>query len=203
MLSRCPDGAILLVDDHAMFRTGLRLILGPVVEACVLEAGSLSEALAFEQPVALILLDVQLPGVSGLEGLAALRQRWPNACVVMLSAQANAADVQRALNEGASYFLSKHASAAEICEVLEAAIAGAAPANNASISQADARPAKHGQLSPRLLMVLDLLCMGKSNKAMAAELGISENTVRNHVVALMRHFGADTRTQLVLLAKDD
>lgn len=199
MLSCCPDGAILLVDDHAMFRTGLRLILGPTVEGCLLEAGSLSEALAYEASVKLILLDVQLPGISGLEGLSALKQRWPNACVVMLSAQAKAEDVQRALAGGASCFLSKHASAPEICEVLDAAINGKTPAAGAQSSQPD----KQGRLSPRLLMVLDLLCMGKSNKAMATELGISENTVRNHVVSLMRHFGASTRTQLVLLATQD
>jgi DNA-binding NarL/FixJ family response regulator len=202
---------ILLIDDHALFRAGMQLILGDGAEklGLTLEAGSLQQALSLPHDIALVLLDIELPGLNGLEGLALLRRRWPKAALVMLSAHDNSANVKLALERGALAFVNKAASPQHIRRVVSQALRGqgemlqdSLPAAQDEAARAQETPSKStAALSVRQLDVLALLCEGMSNKAIANRLGLAENTVRNHLVAVMRHFDASTRTEVVMAAQ--
>lgn len=198
---------LMLVDDHVLFRTGMRLILGdgplPLVEP--LEASSIAEALTTPHNVDVVLLDIDLPGVSGMDGMALVKRRWPQAAIVMLTANDDPERVRQAAQRGAHAFVSKTASAEYIRRVVQQALAGklqlAAAAAPPDGVQTSATAPASAVLSARQLDVLTLMCEGMSNKAIAKRFNLSENTVRNHVVAVLRHFDANTRTEAVTLAQ--
>lgn len=198
---------LMLIDDHLLFRTGMRLILsdGPLPLSEPLEAGSIAEALTTPHAVDVVLLDVELPGISGMDGLALIKRRWPQAAIVMLTANDDPERVRQAMQRGAHAFVSKTASAEYIRRVVQHAMAGklqlAACALPQSLAQSSPAVPTPASLSARQLDVLALMCEGLSNKAIANRLHLSENTVRNHVVAVLRHFDANTRTEAVTLAQ--
>ena len=111
---------ILLVDDHALFRSGLRMVLAAgIAHVEVAEAASLEEALrtSMQEP-ALVLLDIQLHGLNGLEGIALVRRKWPQALVVILSSEVSPQKVRLAMERGAAAFVSKADPAAKILAVI-------------------------------------------------------------------------------------
>lgn len=117
---------LLLVDDHNLFRTGLRLIVQdhPRV-GTIAEAGSIAEACALQLADAdLVLLDIQLPGMSGLDGLRLLRQACPRARIVLVSASVAPDAIHEARARGADGFLPKSASAEDILEAISCALSG-------------------------------------------------------------------------------
>lgn len=200
--------AVLLVEDHTLFREGMRLLLGgsPLVRARILEAGSLVEALALPDEVDLVLLDIGLPGIDGIDGLLNVRQRWPQAAILMLSAHDRPELVRQALAKGACGFVSKTAQPLHICQEvrrwLDLPRGAAPPAPSAPLPGNDGEAAaQEALLTPRQYDVLRLLSQGLSNKAIAYQMQLSENTVRNHVVAIMRLFDAQTRTAAVMAAQ--
>ena len=198
---------LMLIDDHVLFRTGMRLILsdGPMPLGEPLEAGSIAEALTTPLAVDVVLLDVELPGISGMDGLALIKRRWPQAAIVMLTANDDPERVGQAMQRGAHAFVSKTASAEHIRRVVQQALAGKLQLAPSAVPQAAGLPkavvAISATLSARQLDVLALMCEGMSNKAIANRLFLSENTVRNHVVAVLRHFDASTRTEAVTIAQ--
>lgn len=200
---------VLLVEDHTLFREGMRLMLGssPLVRARILEAGNLADALALADAVDLVLLDIGLPGVGGIDGLLSLRQRWPQAAIVMLSAHDRPELVRQALSRGASGFVSKTAQPVHICQEVRRWLnqqhdpgEGGAPVVPRARADAGAASAEE-VLTPRQYDVLRLLAQGLSNKAIAYQMNLSENTIRNHVVAILRLFNAQTRTGAVMAAQ--
>lgn len=202
---------VLLVEDHTLFREGMRLMLGssPLVRARILEAGNLADALALADAVDLVLLDIGLPGVGGIDGLASVKQRWPQAAIVMLSAHDRPELVRQAMSRGASGFVSKTAQPVHICQEVrrwlnQAHGAGepmpAPEPDTADGAAPDAAPDEE-VLTPRQYEVLRLLAQGLSNKAIAYQMHLSENTIRNHVVAILRQFNAQTRTGAVVAAQ--
>lgn len=199
---------VLLIDDHALFRSGLRLVLKEgLPEAEVLEAASLEQALHLPiEPPDLVLLDIQLQGVNGIEGLGLLHRRWPRVPVVMLSSMATSDKVQLASSRGAIGFVSKGDSGdriiAVVREVLNASAAtgGDVPRLPAAPACATTVPAPP-RLTPRQCEVLDLLCQGHSNKVIARRLELSEYTVRGHVQAVMGVLGVTSRSQAVFVAR--
>lgn len=189
---------ILIIDDHAMFRSGLRMLIDahlPGME--VIEAGSLSEATANATATpGTVLLDIKLPGLNGVEGIALLRRKWPDVPVLVLSSQDDPDTVSQALSRGASGFVSKAETAERIVELLSAALEG-------RIEQArvvQGAPASV-RLTPRQLEVLELLSRGKSNKVIARDLSLSENTVRWHVQAILEQLQASSRSEAVFSAR--
>jgi DNA-binding NarL/FixJ family response regulator len=188
---------ILLIDDHALFRSGLRLVLlGGLPDAQVLEAESLEQAVHDTAgPPSLVLLDIQLKGVNGLEGLGLLKQRWPGAPVVMLSSIVEPETVRLALARGAAAFVSKAETADKIIAVIRQTLVGQTPA--AKESDNSQRP----RLTPRQCEVLDLLCEGLSNKMIAKRMELSEFTVRGHVQAVLSLLGAQSRSQATFAAR--
>ena len=192
---------LMLIDDHVLFRTGMRLILGdgPLPLGEPLEAGSIAEALTTPHAIDVVLLDVELPGISGIDGLALIKRRWPQAAIVMLTANDDPERMRQATQRGAHAFVSKTASAEHIRRVVQQALAGKLQLEATALPHAAAQPG--AALSARQLDVLALMCEGMSNKAIANRLFLSENTVRNHVVAVLRHFEASTRTEAVTIAQ--
>jgi len=200
---------LMLVDDHALFRTGLRMLLtaSDRVGKIVVEAGSINEALAYSGARAdVVLLDIQMPGLSGLDGVTVFKKHLPKVPIIILSAQADTITIGQAKLLGAAGFVPKAAAAEEIFRALEAVLAGKtyyfengaiAPAHSANIKAS----AEHPPLTARQLEVLEKLCLGLSNKRIAGQLGMTENTVRVHVAAILDSLGAGNRSQALLKAQ--
>ncbi|NWK79920.1 response regulator transcription factor [Aquitalea sp. LB_tupeE] len=187
---------LLLIDDHALFRTGLRLVLENNDKvADILEAGTVMDAIHQfgSTPVDIILLDIQLPGLNGLDGIAVLRRHFQSSRIIILSASPELASTTPDI----AGVLTKSASVEQIDHALERCLRGEVLAETAPV-----KPAGRGsQLTPRQLEVLSELCLGRSNKAIANSLGLSENTVRVHVAAILEQFGVYSRTEAVLEAQ--
>ena len=191
---------ILLIDDHALFRSGLRLIIESKFESVqVMEAGSLEQAL--EQPLMapdVILLDVRLPGLNGLESIGLLRRRWTQVPIIMLSSDASVGTMRQAHERGASAFVSKADKPETIAEALRTCLS-IAPSGPAAASTATSPLL--AELTPRQLEVLTFLSQGLPNKSIAKKLDISENTVRGHVQSLLGIFQASSRSEAVYIAR--
>lgn len=192
---------LLLIDDHTLFRTGLRLLLGDTLPTSdILEAGSVMEAVEQHGRTAidLILLDLQLPGLSGLEGTQVLHRHFPAARIIVVSGTTEAWTPEMATRYGVSGFLSKSATPeqieASIAQCLQAPLPHATP-------RAANRPSSPGPLTPRQLEVLHHLGLGRSNKVIARHLGLAENTVRVHVAAILAHLNVASRIEAVLEAQ--
>lgn len=191
---------ILLIDDHALFRCGLRMVLASgIPELEVAEASSLEEGLrvGMASP-ALVLLDIQLHGLNGLEGIALVKRKWPEAAVVILSSDAGPHNVRMALERGAAAFVSKADTADNILAVIEQLRRGE-PAS--AVAQAAAGDGSPQLLTPRQFEVLDLLCQGLPNKVIGRRLGLSENTVRGHVQAVLAALQVSSRSEAGFAAR--
>ncbi len=190
---------ILIVDDHALFRAGLRLLLGRLADDVrVFEAESVESGLALGErhgDLDLILLDVNFPGSHGLDGLAGFRRRFPASAVVLLSGTDAADAAAEGRARGAQGFIAKSVSAERMLEALRRVLDGELwfP------GEALARPAIY--LTPRQVDVLSCLGQGRSNKEIARNLGMSENTVRTHIAGIFRALGVNSRTEAAIAAR--
>jgi DNA-binding NarL/FixJ family response regulator len=201
----------LLVDDHALFREGLSLLMAHRFPGLRLaEVGTLEAALVhLSSPDAsrLVLLDLALPDSQGLDGLRRVREVAPSAVVVVLSADASAPTVLAALDAGAAGFIPKSADARALQAGLQAVLAGGVALPPAVLGGMVAPPsppltptAEPLGLSPRQADVLALLIEGRSNKLICRELGLSESTVKTHLASIFRKLDVGTRTQAVVAA---
>ncbi len=192
---------ILLVDDHALFRSGLRLVLQEgLAGVTVAEAASLEQAVQVgAQPPGLILLDIQLQGVNGLEGLGLVRRRWPGVPVVMLSSSDAPDVIALAFARGAAGFVSKADTSSKIIQVIQQMLEGP-PGEGATTVPRPPTQIKP-RLTPRQSEVLDLLCQGLSNKVIARQLVLSEFTVRGHVQAVLGQLGVTSRSEALFVAR--
>lgn len=193
--------SVLLIDDHAMFRSGLKMvIMAAIPDAQIHEAGSLREALADlpDAPGAMdaILLDINLHGLSGLEGIELLHHKWPRVPVLMLSSQSEPETVRLAMARGAAGFVSKADTADHIVQAIQAVLRGSCADSALSSELKNAR-----RLTPRQYEVLDLLHQGLSNKLVARQLSLSENTVRRHVQDILMFFDVGSRAEAVAAAR--
>ena len=193
---------ILVVDDHPLYREGmmgaLRAELGGVE---VLGAGTAEEGLevlAADPEVDLVLIDLRLPGMDGLSALAAYAARFPAVARLLVSGADEAALVRRAFAAGASGFLPKSMSVAEVSAAIRQVLAGGVYVPGATTVP----PAGPGaQLSLRQLEVLRLLGEGYTNKQIARALDITERTAKAHVAAIFEALAVDNRTQAVVAAQ--
>lgn len=197
---------LLLVDDHAMFRSGLRMLLAVGLPGVtLLEASSLEEALQLSSVPNLVLLDIKLQGLNGLECLPVFQRKWPQARVIMLSSMDDPKHMQLALSRGAVAFVSKADNADTIVSVIQHVLdKGHAPPEGAVSMQAPTR-ADDGAppivLTPRQAEVLNLLCQGLPSKTIGRRLNLTENTVRWHVQALLGLLNVTSRTEAVFVAR--
>ncbi len=171
-------------------------------------------AAAANPDIDLVLLDLALPGMSGLGLISALHQRFPSLPVVVLSAMEDPENVRHAIAAGAMGFVPKSAQTRVLIEVLQQvlegnvsvpSILGSAGLGGAAASGTTAAGTSTepdvALLTLRQLEVLSRLCQGKTNKQVATELGLSEKTVKAHVTAIFKVLGVVNRTQAVLVAR--
>lgn len=198
-----PPSRLLLIDDHAMFRAGLAVLLRMSVEGLqVDEADSVVEATSKSLPKPdLVLLDIVLKGLSGLEGMGPIRKRWPGVPIVMVSSDSEPQTIQQALLNGAWAFVPKENSADKVVQVVQQAL-------REVHSVAEVQP-KHpaaaeagASLTPRQLEVLDLLSKGMTNKAIGRKLALSENTVRWHVQSILALLRVTNRSEAAFAARN-
>ncbi|VTU39199.1 response regulator [Variovorax sp. PBL-E5] len=195
---------ILLIDDHALFRCGLRMVLAAgIADLETAEAASLDEAMRspIENP-SLVLLDIQLQGLNGLEGIALVKRKWPQALVVILSSDVAHKNVRLAMERGAAAFVSKAEPADRILGVIDQLRKGlpVASASTALAPPGEGDDARQ-RLTPRQSEVLDLVCQGLPNKVIGRRLNLSENTVRGHVQAVLSALQVSSRSEAGFAAR--
>jgi len=197
---------IMIVDDHAMFRTGVKMILMQVGEAAgISEACSIKEAFDFsESGVDLILLDIHMPGLNGIDGIKPIRDKFSKVPIIILSASSEINDMQKAKELGASGFMNKAALAEEMVSSINRVLGGKTCfPDDVDSAEYDSKASLSSTLTPRQIEVLIYLCEGKSNKLIARELEMSENTVRVHVSAILSALGAVNRSEAILIAQKE
>jgi len=188
---------IQLVDDHLIMRMGLRSLIETQPDMAVIAEASSGEAAPrqFErcQPD-VVLMDLRMPGISGVQTTAAIRQKHPNARVIVLTTFDHDEDIYRALQAGAAGYLLKNIDSHRLLETIRAVHTGRykLPADVAArLAQRMAAP----ELSPREREVLELIVKGRSNKEIGTDLGVAENTVKNHVKVVLEKLGVQDRVQ--------
>lgn len=202
---------ILLADDHVLFRKGLRALLETQDDFKVVEEaadGEQAADLAASHRPDVVILDINMPKLSGLEALARIKAAAPDTRVVMLTISDAGRDVFEAVKLGAHGYVLKNAAPEELFLVLrgvargEAAISGALAAK--ILQDIEARPAASAapaaRLSERENQVLRLVAQGLTNKDIASNLGIAENTVKNHLRNILDKLHLDNRVQLAAYA---
>jgi len=197
---------VLIVDDHAVVRAGLRRLLDAEADIeTVGEAPNAERAVfeALESKPDVVLMDVVMPGKTGIEGLPALLQAVPEAKVLMLSMQDDPQYVREAFEAGASGYVLKEAADTDVVEAVRAVAAGERyvhPALGARLVAADSeerRRAESDPLSDREREVLRLLALGHTNQEIAELLFISVRTAETHRAHIMQKLGLSTRAELV------
>ena len=218
---------VLVIDDHPLILSALQnVIQGMEKDVAVVGVGgarAAREALAADAGFDLVLLDLRLGDADGFELLIELRNGWPAIPVVVVSASDRSADVIRAIDLGAMGFVPKRASNETLTEALKVVMSGGIyvpPMTMGGVDSGAPGEAREGcigghawppgmdtlrptalanfKLTPRQTDVLGLLLRGQSNKLIARELDLSVETVKDHVAAVLRALGVNSRTQAVL-----
>lgn len=214
---------IILADDHALFRDALtHYIERSHPEARMIltrDFHGVMEAMALDSAVDLVMLDLRMPGMNGLQGLEKLKKSYPNVPVVLLSGVAERADVQDAMALGASGYFPKTLSGKNMMQAIQKVLQGekflpidyntnaVMPSHFSDARQGiatvanGAAPRTDIVLTPREKEVLGYLLRGVSNKEIAAALDLQVVTVKLHVRGVCRKLGAKNRTQAALLAQ--
>lgn len=205
---------ILLIDDHTLFRSGMRLLLKRQEDfQVVAEAADGIEGLkrARELQPDVILLDLNMPGLSGLEVLQILSQDIPDCAVIVLTVSEEGDELAQALRNGAQGYLVKNIDADVLVEGIRQAARGEAVIDHGMTaklvdqfrSQAAApasSEAQRNKLTAREMQVTQLLARGASNKVIARELDVSESTVKIHVQNVLKKLNLNSRVQIAVYA---
>ena len=209
-----PSIRVLLVDDHVLFRRGMASLLREREEFDVVgEAMDGREAIqkARELMPDVILMDISMPKMDGIEATRSIKQELPYLKIVMLSASEEESDLFEAIKSGAQGYLLKKIEPQELFAMLKGVVQGDAPISRAMAAKIlgefahqarrTAEPSSPAaNLSPREKEVLDLVTQGKSNKEIAAALAIAENTVKNHLKNILEKLHLENRVQAATYA---
>lgn len=203
-MKKPADGTIkvLIVEDHPTFRMGLATLIESQPDMTVTaQFGSGEEVLAAYQPglAAVILMDLRLPGIGGVEAIISLQARDPGVRVIVLTTYEADEDVFRAMQSGAKSYLLKDMSTEEITDTIRAVNRGATEVPP-RIAQRLAARAQRQDLTTRERDVLQLLVRGRSNKEISAQLYISEETVKSHLKTLFAKLNVRDRTDAAICA---
>jgi two-component system, NarL family, response regulator len=193
---------VIIVDDHPVVRFGLAAIIGLQPGMAVAgEAGSGEEACALcaRQPADVVLMDLRLPGLSGVDAIRGLRKTHPKLRFIVLTTYDGDEDIHRALEAGAHAYLLKGMSHDDLANAIRTVHSGL-KFLPPSISKSLASRPPHSELSARELQVLELIVEGRSNKEIGDALGISEATVKWHVNMILSRLDVSDRTQATVAA---
>jgi DNA-binding NarL/FixJ family response regulator len=216
MHDHAPSYRILIADDHPLFREAIARVVGDGFPGSeLLETADLDATLAVtadEEDLDLILLDLNMPGMSGLTGLLQLRNEAPTIPVAIISAEEDKNVMLQAVSCGAVGFLTKSSPKEQLIkaiaqilegniylpsEIMRASAARAHEPNDRSISAEQLET-----LTRKQIQVLERMTRGESNKMIAYNLNIAETTVKAHVSAILRKLGVSNRVQAILSASD-
>jgi DNA-binding NarL/FixJ family response regulator len=211
---------ILIADDHSLIREGLKHALRDFPIPCtLLEAADATEVrsvLESDSDIGLVVLDLQMPGVHDLELLSDLCNQYPTIPIVVLSSTESPRIIQRCIDRGAAGFIPKCAASEVLASAIQLVLSGGVyippealgkslqQTSDAGISgdEATVAPRRSTSVRPdftnRQLDVLKLLSAGKSNKAIANKLGLSEHTVKIHMTGIFKALGVHNRTEAVI-----
>jgi len=193
---------VLLVDDHALMRTGVANIINQERDLRVVaEASNGVEAIAASEQFHpdVTLLDLRMPVMEGVEAVRQIRARDPRARVIVLTTYDTDDEISRALKAGAKAYVLKDISADRLIGCIRDVLAGKtylAPSAAAKLAEG----VTHVQLTPREMAALRLMADGKANKEIATELSISERTVKTHLGHLFEKLGVASRTEAIKVA---
>ena len=203
---------VIVVDDHALFRDGVAALLGAWGHAVVGQAASGEEAIRLVDALApqLVLMDVRMPGLSGVETTLRIKARHPEIAIVMLTVSEDEEDLFTAIKAGAQGYLLKDLESAQLRKLLEAVERGEAaitPATALRIVREFLREnvarSDPDRLTDREIEVLRLVTAGLRNKEIAARLGITENTTKYHLKNILEKLHAESRAELAARAVRD
>jgi DNA-binding NarL/FixJ family response regulator len=193
---------VLVVDDHPLLRGGIAAVIDSAPDLqLIAEAGSGQEACdAFRtHHPDVTLMDLQMDGMDGVAATAAIRAEWPDARILMLTTYGGDGHAVRALKAGASGYLLKSMIRKDLPDAIRAVHAGRRRIP-AEVAEALASHFTDDALSPRELEVLQQIAKGNSNRRVATQLSISEDTVKTHMKNIMSKLGANDRTHAVMIA---
>lgn len=197
---------VLIVEDHAIVRAGVRRLLGERANLQLHEAASGEDALALlaQTPMDLVLLDLNLPGLAGLELLRRIVRQTPDTRVLVFSQHAEAIYATRALESGASGFVSKNAAPEELLAAIDTVLAGGTVVEKEVAREMAAHDlAEDAYLKPlteRDLEILRLLAAGNSLSQIAGRLGIAYKTVANTLSRIKEKLGVSQTSDLIRIA---
>ena len=198
---------LLIADDHAVVRTGLTQLLSAVDDVELVGAatdGEQAVALSAELAPDVVLMDLEMPALDGIEATRRIKEAQPEVAVVILTSFSDRERILRALDAGAAGYLLKDAEPDELTRAVRAAAQGDAPLDpRAGRALLSARTATSpaDTLSAREREVLAMVAEGLPNKLIARELGISEKTVKAHLTSVFRRIDVTDRTQAALWAE--
>ena len=198
---------VVIADDHAVVRTGLAQLVGTFDDVELVGAAANGEeavALSGERAPDVVLMDLEMPVLDGIEATRRIRAAHPDVAVVVLTSFSDRGRILAALDAGAAGYLLKDAEPAELAKAIEAAARGDAPLDpKAARALLSARraPSEAEALSEREREVLAMVAEGLPNKLIATRLAISEKTVKAHLTNVFRTIGVTDRTQAALWAE--
>lgn len=192
---------ILIVDDHHLFSAGLGILLQELCPGVsITTAGSIAKALEKTDSYDLVLLDFHLPDCKLLDGLVRIKLHRPAVPIVVISSEVDSKTIRNCIDHGAMGFVPKSSTPKELLKAMTAILAGDTylpPHCVVDVHSHSVESKAAQQLSPRQKEVLTRVVMGKSNKLIARELGISDQTVKSHVMAVLMVLGVKNRTEAV------
>ena len=206
---------ILLVDDHLLFREGLKSLLELMEEMHIVgEAGDGEEAIAMARELMpdVILMDIRLPGMSGVEATRIIKNEMPTVEIVMLTASEDDAHLFDSLKAGAQGYVLKNVASQELAKLIHGVLAGEAAISGVMASKIlaelnknetkEERELSGTELTKREIEVLKLIGEGFSNRQISGKLFVTESTVKKHVRNILQKLHLQNRVQVALYAVD-